>query len=353
MASESYRRMTLEEIAAKIGISRTTIYNVVNRRGSVSQKTRRAVLDALKEYHYIPNQNARDLAMNKRVTVALLDYDSLNAAYFHPAIIRGVERAMSKYGDNGLEVKVFTADRNTPEEQRDFLCLARQQGIQDFVIVAASPPDMKKESGQLRAEGCHVIMLSKPVPDGSYDAFIGIDDYKAGTIAGELMGKMLPEHGTIQMLMGTRSYSSTDSLLARCRGFSDVIRKDYRNLTLLHPIEELNTKGDISLALEHILDFTEIKGIFDLTFHPDIVASYIQEHCTRRPRLICMDLFPELIPYVADGIVDAVIFQDIAKQAETACEALFRLECYGEEILPGNHDSRLAIVMKSNLSCYT
>ncbi len=353
MASESYRRMTLEEIAANIGISRTTIYNVVNSRGSVSQKTRRAVLEALKEYHYIPNQNARDLAMNKRVTVALLDYDSLNAAYFHPAIIRGVERAMSKYGDNGLEVKVFTADRNTPEEQRDFLCLARQQGIQDFVIVAASPADMKKESGQLRAEGCHVIMLSKPVPGGSYDAFIGIDDYKAGTIAGELMGKMLPEHGTIQMLMGTRSYSSTDSLLARCRGFSDVIRKDYRNLTLLHPIEELNTQGDISLALEHILDFTEIKGIFDLTFHPDIVAAYIQEHCARRPRLVCMDLFPELIPYVADGVVDAVIFQDIAKQAETACEALFRLECYGEEILPGNHDSRLAIVMKSNLSCYT
>ncbi len=352
MSGESYRRMTLEEIAEKIHISRTTIYNVVNNKGSVSQKTRRIVLDALKEYHYIPNQNARDLAMNKRIPIALLDYDSLNATYFRPAITRGVEQALEKYGDNGMEVKVYTANRNVPDEQRDFLHIARQQGIRNFVIVAANPGEMKEEARKLRAEGCHVVMLSKPVPGNDYDAFIGIDDYKAGTIAGELMGKMLPEHGTVQILMGKRSYSSTDSLIARCNGFSDVLKNDFRNLTLLHPIEELNTRNDIYLALDRILDFTEIRGIFDLTYHPDIVASYIRENCTKRPRLICMDLFPELIPYVSDGTVDAVIFQDIAKQAETACEMLFRLECYGEEILSGNHDSRLSIVIKSNLSCF-
>lgn len=353
MSGESYRHMTLEEIAKKIHISRTTIYNVVNNKGFVSQKTRHIVLNALKEYHYIPNQNARDLAMNKRIPIALLDYDSLNATYFRPAITKGVKQALEKYGDNGMEVKVFTANSNVPEEQRDFLHIARQQGIRNFAIVAANPAEMKEEARQLYAEGCHVIMLSKPVPGSDYDAFIGIDDYKAGTIAGEIMGKILPEHGTVQILMGKRSYSSTDSLVARCNGFSDLLKNDFRNLTLLHPIEELNTRSDIYLALDRILDFTEIQGIFDLTYHPDIVASYIRENRAKRPRLICMDLFPELIPYVSDGTVDAVIFQDIAKQAETACEMLFRLECYGENRLSGNYYSKLSIVIKSNLSCFT
>ena len=37
--------VTLEEISAKIGISRTTIYKVLNHKGEVSDKTRRIILE--------------------------------------------------------------------------------------------------------------------------------------------------------------------------------------------------------------------------------------------------------------------------------------------------------------------
>lgn len=352
MSNQFIHRITLEEISKEINVSRTTIYNVVNGKGSVSLKTREKVLNALRDLHYVPNQNARDLAMNKQVTVALIDYDSLNASYFRPAIAKGIKKALEKYGDNGLDVKAFTASPYSPDEQEAFIDIARQQGIKDFVIVAANPLKMQKKAKTLRAEGCHAIMLSKPVEGDQYDAFIGIDDYMAGKIAAELMGKFMSGHGTVQILLGERSYASSQSLLSRCDGFTHVIRHYFPNIILNPFIEELNDKKNIDRALQRITRHAKIDGIYDLTYHPDIVASYIKDHCSKRPILVCMDLFEQLVPYVADGTVDAVIFQDIAYQAEKAIEMLFEFECYGKQIQPGNHFSRLDIVIKNNLSCF-
>ena len=46
---ETVARMTLEGIAAEIGISRTTIYKVMKDKGNVSEKTRATVMEAV--YH--------------------------------------------------------------------------------------------------------------------------------------------------------------------------------------------------------------------------------------------------------------------------------------------------------------
>ena len=46
--------ITLEQIASKIGISRTTIYKVLNNKGNVSPETKTKILTALDEYNYTP-----------------------------------------------------------------------------------------------------------------------------------------------------------------------------------------------------------------------------------------------------------------------------------------------------------
>ena len=48
---ETAARMTLEAIAAEIGISRTTIYKVLKNKGNVSEKTKATVIAALEKYH--------------------------------------------------------------------------------------------------------------------------------------------------------------------------------------------------------------------------------------------------------------------------------------------------------------
>lgn len=113
----NFSRPTLEDISNEIHISRTTIYKVLNHKGNVSDKTRELVLNALEKYHYVPNNNARNLALNKQYTIALVDFESRDAAYFASSIERGIKQAISDFGDHGLCVQCYTAPANRPDRQ--------------------------------------------------------------------------------------------------------------------------------------------------------------------------------------------------------------------------------------------
>ena len=345
-------RMTLEEISKEIHISRTTIYKVLNNTGQVSDKTRERVLQALKEFHYTPNNNARNLAKNQKYQIALIDYDSPNAPYFRPAIDDGIRRALEEYGDNGLVLHTYTAEADAPDTQIQYLHEAYDAGIRNFVIAAADPQKIMPVLTYLKESGCSVVLLSKQVPGAAYDALIGIDDYQAGAMAGSLLGKMVPENGSIQVIMGQESYSSRTSMQQRLQGFSDVVRNVAPKARILPVMKGLNSERDIFKSLQSGFENEKIDGIYDLTYHPEIVAKYVKTQCTSRVSLICMDLFREIESYIEDGTIDAVIYQNISEQAHLACTVLFEKMCYQREIPSGNHYEKLEVIIRENLKYF-
>ncbi|MFQ6113489.1 MAG: LacI family DNA-binding transcriptional regulator [bacterium] len=54
--------MKMEDIAKNIGVSRVTVSRVLNDHDNVSQKTKKKVLDYIKETGYQPNLAARTLS---------------------------------------------------------------------------------------------------------------------------------------------------------------------------------------------------------------------------------------------------------------------------------------------------
>ena len=55
--------ITIKEISDRLGLSQTTVSNVVRGKTSeVSPKTVARVQAALEQYHYVPNMSARTLA---------------------------------------------------------------------------------------------------------------------------------------------------------------------------------------------------------------------------------------------------------------------------------------------------
>ena len=57
--------ITIKEMAEMLGISTTTVSNVINGKTSeVSQKTAEKVQKLLDEYGYVPNMSAKNLAQN-------------------------------------------------------------------------------------------------------------------------------------------------------------------------------------------------------------------------------------------------------------------------------------------------
>lgn len=68
--------MTIYDISEKAGVSIATVSRVLNGSSSVSDKTRKKVLDVINQYEYTPNAFARGLGLNTMKTIGIMTADS-------------------------------------------------------------------------------------------------------------------------------------------------------------------------------------------------------------------------------------------------------------------------------------
>lgn len=158
-------------------------------------------MEALKRYNYVPNNNARNLAMNRRYRIAFVSFRSLDAAYFAPTVEEGIRQAVRDYGDHGLAVETYISSAEHPGQQAEDIRQAFDSGIRDFVIACADAEQLKPVLLRLRKQACRVILLSKYAGPDTCDTFIGADDQKSGRLAAEVLGHMIPGNGSVQILV--------------------------------------------------------------------------------------------------------------------------------------------------------
>ena len=86
--------ITIKEMAEMLGISTTTVSNVINGKTSeVSQKTAEKVQKLLDEYDYVPNMSAKNLAQNHSRLIGIVlkgrkdKYENIFADPFHGELL--------------------------------------------------------------------------------------------------------------------------------------------------------------------------------------------------------------------------------------------------------------------------
>lgn len=89
-------RATIKDVAKLAGVSISTASMAINGKDRVSEETRKAILDAVKELSYKPNNSARNLRVSKTKVIGLLIPDILNSYYSE--IIEYVRKEMESHG---------------------------------------------------------------------------------------------------------------------------------------------------------------------------------------------------------------------------------------------------------------
>ena len=86
---------TLKDVAARCGLTVTTVSRVLNNRGYISDKTRSKVYAAMEELNYQPNEVARSLSKKSTNTIGVI-MPHIRHPYFSE-MISNIENAATGY----------------------------------------------------------------------------------------------------------------------------------------------------------------------------------------------------------------------------------------------------------------
>lgn len=95
MRGKQMRRPTLEAVAARAGVSRSTVSRVVNGQPTVTPDIRDVVMRAVDELGYVPNGAARNLVTQRTNSVALVVSEQPDRAFSDDPMFSTIIRAAS------------------------------------------------------------------------------------------------------------------------------------------------------------------------------------------------------------------------------------------------------------------
>lgn len=165
------RRPTLEDVAARAGVSRATASRALTGSPRVTDETRAAVAGAAEVLGYIPNRAARSLASHRTETVALVVSEPsvhLFADPFFAGTIRGIGAGLA---ESQYQLVLLMSQTDADHERID---RHLRRGNADGVLLLSTRTDDPLPA-RLRDAGIPCVLAGRP-PDGTDVSSVDADN---------------------------------------------------------------------------------------------------------------------------------------------------------------------------------
>lgn len=165
--------VTIKDIAALAGVSKTTVSKVINNKDdSISKATKDKILKIMKEQNYVPNKLAQGLVTKRTKTIGLLIPDIRNP--FFTDISRGAEDFARKKGYN----IIFC---NTDEDyEKEAQCVSMLcEKMVDGIIFAPSSNTLYEEDRYSNLQ-IPIVLVDKNIDIQNAKGVVKVDN-KNGT----------------------------------------------------------------------------------------------------------------------------------------------------------------------------
>lgn len=165
------QRTTIKDIAAAVGVSHTTVSYVLNGNTTqkISDKTRKAVLEAAKKLNYVPNGTARALRKDSTEVVAVALEKSVTHTRFS-AFLQGIREGLGVEGYGLLLMDFRCRNNKMHPEYLDSVLQRRTDGI-IYISSDGSNPDCCKaiESYKVPFVACDCCPDEESLASVSFD----------------------------------------------------------------------------------------------------------------------------------------------------------------------------------------
>jgi len=204
----------LKDIAKKVGVHPSTISRVLSGKYdhfNVSEKTRKLILETVKEYNYAPNEMARNLRLQKTQTIGLIILDILNPFYAGIARSLGIECEKNDYS------YIICNTDEVQEKEINFIKMLKRRRIEGLIITPVQ--DSKNHFEELLEEKFPFVLTSRCFNDLETNAVV-TDDYNDVFKAVEYLIKL--GHSRIGFIRGRKASSAIQD---REKGYKGALAK--------------------------------------------------------------------------------------------------------------------------------
>ena len=170
---------TLEEVAARAGVSRATASRVLRGDKKVSEHARTVVLDAAKAISYVPNLAARSLVTGRSDSVAFLVEETEERMFSDPFFLGMLRSAQETVAEAGLQL-VFTV-MTRAEDQARFLAYAAGGHVDGVLLLSLHGQD--KLPQRLEDLGVPTVLSGRPLSGRRRLWYVDADNVGGGSLA--------------------------------------------------------------------------------------------------------------------------------------------------------------------------
>ena len=246
--------ITIEDVAKLSGVSRATVGRVIGNYGSVSEKSRQRVLEAIEQLNYKPNIIAQGMRGNSTKTVAVVLGDVKNN--YCNALVYVVEKEAQK---RGYSVIICNTRENVGQEMMHIQNM-RNRKVDGIILMSAFTDEKQiPENGRELYEGSEPIVFVDRMIQGISGDIVVSNNEEISYEATMHLLKLGHRHIGV---IATVNYSTIQE---RIRGYERAL-KEYgisMDTDLIEKIENFD-RGEAQIAAAKLLDE-----------HPEVTAVYV------------------------------------------------------------------------------
>ena len=309
----------LQDIADQVGVSRTTVSNVLHgNTKKVSKEMIRRISEILNQEDYVPDTSSRELTRKGSCIIGLvLGYSCIHGIpslrdTFVAEFLSGVEETAHR---NGYYVMLINGhDQNTDRMAE----IASRWNVDGLVVLGLD----EKKYKELRRQLNKYMVLIDTYPEAEYHYVnVGTDDFGGGA----MIAKYLLDNGYTQAIFVAECDTGADHY--RWKGFQHQMRSagidcgEERHILLP---EDLSLRR---VMYGHYLDrFVQARAVaLASDYDAAEVMNYLQDHGIQVPEQVSVTGFDDCIYAELMHPPLTTVRQNVPAKAEAAVELLVRL----------------------------
>lgn len=351
--SKLQNKIRIKDIARLAGVSEGTVDRVLHNRGEVSEKSRIAITEVIKELDYSPNLVARSLASKKHLHFVALIPDKSTSKYWD-SVVKGFETAATEFEHHNVSLDiVFFNQYNSHSFPDAALNVLIQEP--DAVFIA---PVFKNETliftKQLEELAIPYSFIDSLIEEAAFITYYGQNSAQSGFIGARLLFDNIKDGSKVLIMRSQRKgVQFSNQTNSRYEGFLKYIndvKKCCYELIHVELIDDNETTNKIILK-KTFEEHPDLSGMITFNSKAFRLASFLETINRKDVVLVGFDLLEENIHFLKEGFISYLLAQRPEKQAyfsvlDMCNELIFHKETQRLNYMP------IDILTKENIDYY-